>query len=450
MASYDPGRDEPSQLCQARCPQNALLLLDQEGLHAVIDRSYYAAAIVLGIIFCGLIARRWSTASAPRRRVLAPVWVSFFVLVVVMVNGLQVVVAGSQGGWFGRVLTWLSDIGQLAVPLAFLLGLLRSQLAWGAVGSLVIEVGEAPPAARLRDAMGRTLGDPSLELAFWAADARGYITPEGQQVQLPPAQSGRVVALVEQGGRPHAVIIHDPAVGDEHGLLEVVGAVARLGLENERLQAELLARLEEVRASRVRIVEAADAERRRIERNLHDGAQQRLISVAITLGQAQAQLERYRAQVPQQTVRRAVVELRAALADIRELAHGIQPAVLDLGLRAAVTSLAERAPLPVVVDVPACRYSQLIESTAYYIISEGIANAIKHAAASGVEVTVLECGERLIVRVDDDGIGGADPSAGTGLQGLADRAAALGGRMEMTSASGAGTHLEATLPCLRR
>src|SRR5215471_5256862 len=430
MVSYDPSRDGATLLCLAHCPANALLLFDNRELHAVIDRAYYAGGIALGLAFFGVIAHRWWVSTAPRRRVLMPVWVSYLVLLFVTLNGAFVAADGAQTHGVGLVLTWLSDLGQLAVPLAFLYGHLRRQLACGLVGDLVVEVGDSPPAARLRDALGRTLGDPSLELAFWDQGAGRYLTPEGRPVQLPLPPSGRVVALVEQGGRPHAVIIHDPALGDEHRLVEVVGAVARLGLENERLHAELGARLEEVRASRVRILEAADAERQRIERNLHDGAQQRLISVAMALGQAQAELARYEAQEPQEAVRRAVTELHAALADIRELAHGIQPAVLHLGLRAAVTSLAERSPIPIAVRATACRYTAPLEANAYYIVSEAVTNAIKHSAASQLEVSICECGEWLVVQVDDDGVGGADVRAGTGLQGLADRAAALGGHLD--------------------
>jgi signal transduction histidine kinase len=335
------------------------------------------------------------------------------------------------------------------VPLAFLVGLLRMHLARAAVGELVIELGESPPPARLRDALARTLGDPSLRLAFWLPEANGYVTPDGQPFQLPAAGSGQMVTLVEQLERPLAALVHDPALADDPRLVDAVRAAARLELERERLHAELRTHLDELWASRRRIVEAADTERRRIERNLHDGAQQRLISVSFTLGLALAQLRGGpdRSADVSATITGAMAELRRGLDELRDLAHGIHPAILaQQGLREAVASLAEAAPLPVAVRIPADRYRPMVESVAYYVACEGLANAVRHARASRVQVTAHARAGWLVLEVTDDGAGNATTARNTGLRGLADRVAAVGGRFEVRSPAGAGTRLRAQLP----
>jgi signal transduction histidine kinase len=447
--TYDPSVTHSADyLCGPRCSQNALLLVRSPTLFTVIDLVYHGLAIVLGLVMLVLILERWRSASDPLRRVLTPVWASTFLLVVSIFIYGALTLGGQPSPFTLEALVWVSDIGQLAIPLAFLFGLLRMQLARGAVGELVIELGAGPPPSQLRDALARTLGDPGLELLFWVPESDGYVTPRGRPAALPGPESGRIVTLVEQRGRPLASIVHDPALADDRRLVDAVRAAARLGLENERLHAELRARLEEVRASRIRILEAGQAERQRIERNLHDGAQQRLISVALTLRTLVAQLQGGpdgEGEV-RETVEIAMQELRQALADLRELARGIHPAVLvQQGLAAAATSLAEGAPLPVVVRIPDSRYPELVESTAYYVVCEAVANAARHSGATWVEVTAAECDGCLVVEVRDDGGGGADPRQGTGLQGLTDRASALGGRLEVESTD-RGTRVRAELP----
>jgi signal transduction histidine kinase len=276
------------------------------------------------------------------------------------------------------------------------------------------------------------------------------VCPEGRPVELSSVGCDRVVTLVERQERPLAALIHDPAVANHPRLISAVRAAAGLGLENEQLHAALRARLDEVSASRRRILDAAEAERRRIERNLHDGAQQRLVSVSLTLGLALAQLERNPELSPRATatVSRALDELRRALDDLRDLARGIHPAILvQQGLLAAVTSLAEAAPLPVRVRISSLRYPPLTESIAYYVACEAVANAVRHAQASWVEVRVEARGLWLYVDVVDNGIGGTDIERGTGLRGLADRVAALGGRFEVKSPYDQGTCVHAELPC---
>jgi signal transduction histidine kinase len=219
-------------------------------------------------------------------------------------------------------------------------------------------------------------------------------------------------------------------------------------IENERLHAEVRAQLEEVRASRARIVAFGDAERRRVERNLHDGAQQRLVNLSLALGIARSQVGTASEQDISVALEEAAAELRLALTELRELARGIHPVILsEAGLGPALASLAERSPVPVTVAaVPPGRLPPRVEETAYYVASEALANAAKHAHASTVTISARRLNGELVVEVGDDGVGGADPD-GSGLRGLADRVAAVDGRLRIVSPPGHGTHLTAELPC---
>jgi signal transduction histidine kinase len=216
--------------------------------------------------------------------------------------------------------------------------------------------------------------------------------------------------------------------------------------EVHRLNDELHARLEELAASRARIVTAGDVERRRLERNLHDGAQQRLVALSLALRVALAKLDSDPAAV-RATLAGAAEELALALAELRELARGLHPAVLtDRGLRAAVEMLAGRSPVPVeIADIPGERLPEPVEAAAYYLIAEALTNVAKYAGASAVRVRVAESDASVVVEVSDDGVGGADPANGSGLRGLADRVEALGGSLEVSSPTGGGTTLRAEI-----
>jgi len=244
-----------------------------------------------------------------------------------------------------------------------------------------------------------------------------------------------------------AALVHDAALADEPELLEATVAAARLAIDNARLQAEVRAQLEEVRASRARIVRAGDVERQRIERNLHDGAQQRLLALSFALRLAQSRAGGDAALTA--ALGEAAQELKEALAELRELAQGLHPAILTRsGLAAAVRAAARRAQVPAeVTEAPEERFPPDLEAAAYYVVSEALANAGKHASATRARVSIRRSGRVLRVEVADDGVGGADPAAGSGLTGLADRVAALGGTLQVTSPPGAGTAITAELPC---
>jgi signal transduction histidine kinase len=324
------------------------------------------------------------------------------------------------------------------VPFAFLAGLARSRVAGAAaVSELVGRLGRERRGS-LRDSLAAALGDPSLELAYWTPT--GFVNADGAPFTM---REGRVATPVEH----IALIVHDASLAEERELLDAVAGAAALALENERLAAELRASVKELRASRARIVKTADAARRAIERDLHDGAQQQLVALALSLRLARTRLERD----PQEAgalLDAASRDLQAALQSLRELARGIHPAVLsDHGLGAALEALAQRFPFPVeIAAVPDERLPEPVEATAYFVVAEAITNVARYSHASHAVVTLERDEDALSVVVSDDGVGGADPSAGTGLRGLADRVAVLEGRLEVDSPVGEGTTVRAFIP----
>jgi signal transduction histidine kinase len=318
-------------------------------------------------------------------------------------------------------------------------------MARAGVSDLVVELGRTAEPGRLRDALARALGDPSLELAYWIPESESYVGIDGRPVDL-HANEGRSVTVLERGGRTVAALLHDPALSERQELLDAVSSAAGLALENERLQADLRAQLEELRDSRARIVEAGDNARRRLERNLHDGAQQRLVTLSVALGLVQKRLKRD-PQAAEALLASAREELTLGLAELREIARGLHPAILSRGLGTALAAVAERSPVPARLMVESDeRLPEPIEAAAYYIVSEALTNVARYADAAAAEVRVRREGDRLCVEVSDDGRGGADLSAGSGLQGLRDRVEAIGGELELRSPAGAGTRLIARLP----
>jgi signal transduction histidine kinase len=336
-------------------------------------------------------------------------------------------------------LSWTLHAGSLAGALAALVGLAATRRARGPVGNLVVELGRAGP-GKVRDALARAIGDPSLELALWLPERNVWVDEAGDVVEL-PSGSDRAVTYV---GTDLAAIVHDPVFLDQPAMLEAVGSAARLALENERLHAELRAQLVEIRESRARIVRAGDEERRRLERDLHDGAQQRLLGIGMAL-----QLLRSSADPEsQRLLDETQEEVQAALAELRELARGIHPAVLtDHGLAPALRTLGERAPVPVSVSAPDGRFPGEVETAVYFIVAEALANVAKHSHASKATVSVAQDNGLVRVEVRDDGVGGAGFGSGTGLRGLADRAGALDGKLVVESSAGGGTRVLVEIPC---
>jgi signal transduction histidine kinase len=294
----------------------------------------------------------------------------------------------------------------------------------------------------LRAALADALGDPTLALAYWLPESERFVDALGRPVTV----SGPGWTEVEVGGRRIAAIAHDPGLDEEPQLVRAAGAAAALALENQRLSAELRARIEELRASRARLVEAGDAERRRLERDLHDGAQSRLVALALKLRLAQWKVEP--GSEAAALLEESSAELQASLDELRELARGIHPAILtDRGLEPALRALADRAPVPVSLTVDEGSLPPAVEIAVYFVVSEALTNVAKYAQASSASVVVRREDRRVVVEVRDDGVGGAEVGGGSGLRGLGDRVGALDGRIAIESSVGEGTTLRAEIPC---
>jgi signal transduction histidine kinase len=427
------------------CPQNLLLVSANSQLDAVANVVPIALAILLVLAILARLARRWRVASSPARRVLGPVvWTGWAALLIVALTiGLY---ASEVSPALDRALQW-STLAYTAIPLAFLAGLLRTRLHRGALSGLLVDLGDAASPAAIRGALAETLGDPSLEVAFWLPDQGRYVDLDGRPCEL-PINSERATLVLEHEGQRVAALAYDPSLLDDPELVRAAGAAARMALENARLQAELRAQLSEVRASRARIVEAGDAERRRLERDLHDGAQQRLLGIRLALRLARGELGQGASAV-EGLLGEAEDEIAQTLDELRALARGIHPAVLtEEGLGPAVETLARRASLPVQVEaVPTARLPSAVEAAAYFVVSEALANVAKHANASGVTIAMRRMSDALVIDISDDGVGGADPASGSGLIGLRDRVEALNGSLRVESPPGQGTRLYAEIPC---
>jgi signal transduction histidine kinase len=433
--------------CDPDCVQNVFVVWPDSDLHDWLRNVIVSAfcLFVIPLVIVGLW-RHWRAAAAAARRTLLPLVVGVPLwLVVAMFEVLSRELDIEPGIAFfdsppGRV---IHLIAPLVFPVGLLLGMLRARWSRGRIANLVVEIGRGVPVGGLRYILARALGDPSLQLAFAAPTGSGFVDASGQPIELPVADPSRTITRLEREGELLGILVHDPAIeAEDPGLVEAVGNAARLALENERLAAEVRAQLEEVRGSRARIVEAADVERRRVERDLHDGAQQRLVALAMRLQVAKAGMPGASALLDE-----ATAELETAIGEVRGLARGVHPTILtEAGLRAAVDALAERTPVPIMVDIGDRRFNPQIEGTAYFVVAEALTNVARYAAASVASVSAVEDDGRLVVTVADDGRGGADPSAGSGLRGLSDRVAAVDGRLTISSPSGGGTVIRAELP----
>jgi signal transduction histidine kinase len=429
-------------------PENPLLIGEgNSDLSSTLSRSRFWFALVLLGALAVILARRWAATSQWERRALGPVLIS---------GGL---VMALLGVWYAALLAdvdpevvqALEDARYVVlctVPFAFLAGLLRSHVAGAsAVSEIVARLGD--PAIRssgVCHALADALDGTSLDLAFVDPDG-GYVDNGGRAVAIPPEGPGRAFTPLEAGDDPSVVLTYDPSREDERELVRAVSAAATLTLENERLATELRAKVEEVSASRARIVESGDAARRRLERDLHDGAQQRLVSLALNLRVLGSHIDgdpETRRQLDA-----ARLELDQALGELRELARGLHPSVLsDQGLAVALEGLAQRAPLPVDLDArPGERLPERVESASYFVVAEALTNVAKYARATRARVHVSRADGHVLVEVTDDGVGGADPEAGSGLRGLLDRVSALGGTLEVDSEPGGGTTVRAVIPC---
>ena len=437
------------------CPRNLVVISPTSGSAAVLLQTaqgwpvvatLLAVTALLTVLFAVVLVRWWRAGRA-ERRALGPAVVGAVAILGTLIVQRVGLLAGLPPAP-AAVLAWSSQVVLVVWPLALLFAVLRSHLDRSGVSGMIVELGAGLPPDRLEHVLARTLHDPSLRVAFWLPERAAFVDSRGAPVAVTPTAAGRALTYLERDGDRLAVLMHDAALAEHPELISAVAAGAKMAVENERLHAEVQAQLRDVRESRARIVEAADAARRRVERDLHDGAQQRLVTAALALKLAARRLGTAPDNEVAALLEETGDELTGALEELRELARGIYPVLLtDAGLGPALTALAERSSIPAVVDtVPSGRVPEPVEQAAYFVVSEALANAAKHSAAACVMVDAHVHDDVLVVSVVDDGIGGAD-SDGSGLCGLADRVAAAGGRLRVASPAGGGTRLTAELPC---
>jgi signal transduction histidine kinase len=432
------------------CPPNLFMVADDPSLFRLMVLLDALAGAVLAISVLLSLVHRWRKASEPMRRILRPAWWALwpaFCAAAILVASDFI-----RFPSYGTVVLPLVNIALAVLPIAFLVGLLRTQLDRSMVNALLVELEKGPlQPGRLREAIAEAAGDPTLELALWLPGSQIFVDDQQRVVADPSTSSSAdrsVTSVQDSDGNPLALLIHDPALLADPLRVEAVASAARLTLENERLHAQLRAHLEEVRASRARIVEAADEARRGIERDLHDGAQQRLLALSLALERARVLNSTANSPHLEGLLKDMSDDLEETLAELRELARGIHPALLtDEGMGPAVESLARRAQIPTrVVSMPSARFSPPIEAAGFFLISEGLANATKHSAATEIVVKAEANENWLIVEVSDNGVGGAHTGAGTGLRGLEDRIVSLGGVLKLNSPLQGGTTVSARIP----
>lgn len=413
------------------------------GLHSGLDSFANAAGGAYALIGIAIVSRRWWRASATARRVIAPVLsVAILFASADLLDNVYQAISGSEPNW----IFFPPNIVRLVIPLAFALGLIRERLDQVVVSDLVIEIGTRG-SKTIQEALARALQDPSVELGHRLSGTNEYVDAHGIPVHTTRLGADRIVTPIDRDGERLAVIVHDRALLEHPRLLESVAAATRLALDNERLQAQLRLQLEALRASRARLVQTADAERRRLERNLHDGAQQRLLGLGLVLQLLRNRLAGTNHDTPE-LLDEADAELQHALQELRELARGIHPAVLtDAGLPAAARALAARARIPVTVEADDIRFTSPVETAGYFLIAEALTNIARYAHATHAVVRISSRPGCAVVEVEDNGVGGADAKRGSGLAGLGDRVAALDGQLEITSDVGAGTLICAEFPC---
>ncbi|MGI8415557.1 MAG: sensor histidine kinase [Nakamurella sp.] len=438
----------PLYLFTAAPPPDDLLVvadrLDLVSLGHWVQSGVGSTVMLATIVILVLRLRR---AEPRRRRLLAPLY-GYGILAVLFIPLHDVLEA-----WLGAspdAVSALQLIAMAGVPVAFTVALLLGGFArTGEIQELSAwlssaEAGRSPVAA----AVARALGDDSTRLIFWMPDQGTYVHANGDHAELQTGNPGRGRAEVEVAGNRVGAIDYDTTLNPDPALVRAAGRVIAIAVDNDRVTAELRASQLALRRSRARIVEAGDAERRRITRDLHDGLQVRLVLLAMQAQQV--------AKDPQTSkdMHDAAVELRvgidAAAAELRDLVHAVLPAALiERGLCAATEDLVDHLPIPTRLDISISEHSlpPVVESTAYFVIAEALTNALKHARPTALTVRVARIGDQLRIEVDDDGIGGAHYDGGTGLRGLTDRVDTLSGRLEVHSPPGRGTRIIAELPC---
>jgi signal transduction histidine kinase len=397
-----------------------------------------------------LLVERYLAATPPGRRVLGPVLLAGAASCVAPLYAAWYPL--SQLGLFQPVVEdvavpgfWLTNALRTLVPIAMLVGIIGQRRARGAVAQALAAFGRRPGSSELERALAEALGDPSIRVLVRDSTGSGWVDVAGNPAQLPATDDRRMATMVSDEGGPNGALVHDRSLAEDPMLVAAGVSLLSLVLDNAQLSRDLRRQLDDVRESRVRIVEAGDAERHRIERDLHDGVQQRLLALALRLQRASV------AATADPGAARALeggaAEALEVVQDVRGLAQGIHPTMLtDVGLSPALRALAARSPVPVLVDIEIDGpVPPSAAAAAYFVASEALANVVKHAGASTVRLGATELDGAIRLWVEDDGRGGAD-ALGNGFRGLDDRIAAVGGSLSVMDRAGGGTIVAATIP----
>jgi len=402
--------------------------------------------IVVAVVVLVATVGGYVRAAGPDRRARVTAVAAAAVLAVPLAGGSVARLLGAGSG-ADRAVLWGYEAVLVLIAFGFLADFLSGRWAQAAVTRLVVDLGGDSEAGTLRARLAHALGDRSLVIGYWLPEVDGYLNERGNRVELPAPGSGRAVTLVERDGERIAALVHDVAVLDDPGLVDSVALAARIALSNVRLQAEVRRQVAELDASGRRILEAGDAQRRRLQDQLQVRAGRRLAGVGELLDRAAHQARTCQDRATAEGLDAAARDLEETQAELQELAAGIHPALLaERGLGPALASLAGRAPVPVRLAAPDQRLPAVIETAVYFTCAEALANVAKHARATGVDVQVRSQDGMVTIVIADDGIGGADRSAGSGLNGVADRIEALGGRLVVQSPAGRGARLLAEIP----
>ncbi len=424
---------DPATVSCSQCPINLLRVADEPGLFDDLGRFGVRFGLAWSLLLISVAAWTLARSSRTKRRVVAPVVVAgcAYLSLVAATFGTSLERGFVGSGELERRL-WFGQAAALAAVAASVAwGLLQVRRTRSSLARLVVELGESASPGGLQAGLAEALADPGLELAYAVGDGR-YADARGRPID-PAPPNGRAATPVVREGRPVAFILHRADLLDNPELIEEAASAARLALENERLQAEARAQLEDLRSSRARIIEAGDAERRRLERDLHDGAQQRLVGLALALRLVRSRLGLDQEHELALRLDEAEAELGRAVAELRELAHGIHPAALsDEGLAAAVEALAEEAPLRIAA-LPQERFPPAVETAAYLVVAQ----AVKAGAA---RVSAERRDGALVVDVDTEG----EPE---GLLDLEDRIGALDGNLGVEHVTGHRVRIRAEIPC---
>jgi signal transduction histidine kinase len=439
----------PWSACVHDCPGNAFALTQSEPhvVSSVIEPLREVCAALLFLAAAAILAFRASRASAPLRRTLVPVTAGA-ILALICHAAFVISRRVDAYAWITETLGFIAVLAIPGLVLGFAIGLLRWRFsALGVLRRLTEGFSGSPRPATVRGLIADSVGDPSLEIAYWSQDPRGWVNDAGLPVTLPLDDPARAVTEVTSRGTTIAALIHDPALTSDSSVRDVTTGVLLMALDNQRLDAELRSSLRKLHESRARILSAVDLERQRIERDLHDGAQQRLVALRVALEVAAERAE---------ADPRSTAELLAGLGDaveatldeLRSLARGVFPPLLaDHGIAEALRTAARTSRLPTTVTARAVgRYSQQIEAAVYFACLEALQNAAKHSGAKSASITLVE-DEDLHFEVRDDGCGFEYPQVGgAGIENMRDRIVSLGGHLTIASRPGEGTTVTGTVP----